>query len=126
MLKIDTEPDLIDGKYLGKISQDFITVADNLKEASYQIRQKGISTFPIFPISTVEIAIGKLLYGKYEFNNLWNYYASMAEEFVQRGLIDPNKFEDFEKTYKNPDEFCCLFVVDEEFVNFLFIPYPED
>ena len=27
---------------------------------------------------------------------------------------------------KDPDEFCCLFVVDQQFTNFVFIPFPED
>lgn len=125
-MKLDYEPDFVDGKYLGAISSDFIKVADQLKEASYQIRERHISEMPIFPISKVEIKIGKILFGKYEMNTEWNYYASMIDEFVDRQLIDFNKIEEFRNTYKNPDEFCCLFVVDEEFVNFVFIPYPEE
>lgn len=124
--KLDNEPDLIDGKYLGEISADFVKIADNLKEASYQIRERKFSEFPIFPISKVEIKIGALLYGKYEFDISWNYYASTLEEFLQRKLVDVNYVENFKSTYKNPDEYCCLFVVDETFVNFVFVPYPED
>lgn len=126
MEKLDYEPDFLDGQYLGHISSDFIKVADNIKEASYQIRQRGFSQYPIFPVSKVEIAIGNPLYKKYEFDTEWHYYASMLEEFMQRKLIDADKLEDFYVTYKNPDEFCCLFVVDEDFVNFVFIPYPEE
>lgn len=125
-MKIDNEPDFVDGNYLGIISSDFIKVADNLKEASYQIIERGYTRFPIFPISRVEIAIGKILYRKFEFDTEWNYYASTLEEFLQRKLIDIEKMEDFERTYKNPEEYCCLFVVDEQFVNFVFIPYPEE
>ncbi|MFN0049507.1 MAG: hypothetical protein ACKVOU_10320 [Cytophagales bacterium] len=124
--RIDYEPDLVDGKYLGAISSDFVKIADQIKEASYQIRERKISQFPIFPVSKVEIAIGKLLYGKFEFGTDWNYYASMVEEFIQRKLVDSEMFEEFQSTYKNPDEYCCLFVVDEDFVNFVFIPYPEE
>lgn len=124
--KIDYEPDFVDGKYLGEISTDFVKIADQIKEASYLIRERKISQFPIFPISKVEIAIGKLLYGKFEFNTDWNYYASMLEEFLQRKLVDEEKIEEFKATYKDPDEYCCLFVVDESFVNFVFIPFPEE
>lgn len=126
MEKLDYEPDFLDGHYLGHISSDFVKVADNIKEASYQIRQRGFSQYPIFPVSNVEIAIGKPLYKKYEFDTERHYYASMLEEFIQRKLIDSSKLEDFYTTYKNPEEFCCLFVVDEDFVNFVFIPYPEE
>ncbi len=124
--KLDYEPDFVDGKYLGEISSDFVQVADNLKEASFQIRERKFSQYPIFPISKSDIAIGQLLYRKFELHTSWNYYASMLEEFVQRKLVDGDKLEEFYAAYKNPDEYCCLFVVDEDFVNFVYIPYPEE
>lgn len=111
-------------KYLGKISSDFVTVADNLKEAAYLIRKKGFSEHPVFPVSQGDIPIGQLLYETGKLENQWNYYASFIEEFIQRGLIEDK--DKFIEAYKDPDEFCCLFVVDKEFTNFLFIPYPED
>ena len=46
------------------------------------------------------------------------------EEFEQRELVA--KDDDFKQVYKNPDEFCCLFIVDEQFTNFVFIPYPNE
>lgn len=118
------DPEL-NGKYLGTISQDFVKVADTLKEASYQIRKSGFQ-YPVFAISKKEIPIGQLLIGKFELNLDWNYYASFMDEFVQRELIANDKQEEFIKAYKDPDEFCCLFVVDEAFTSFVFIPYPED
>ena len=32
----------------------------------------------------------------------------------------------FKENYKDPDEFCCLFVIDEDFHRFVYIPYPND
>lgn len=118
------DPEL-DGKYLGTISQDFVKMADTLKDASYQIRKAGF-TYPIFPISKYVIPIGQLLIGNVESGLEWNYYASFLNEFVQRELVAKDKEEDFTNTYKDPDEYCCLFVVDQEFTSFVFIPYPED
>jgi hypothetical protein len=117
------DPEL-DGKYLGKITGDFVRVADHLKEASYLIRKRGFSDFPIFPISKSELPIGQLLIGKEDLGLEWNYYASYLDEFVQRKLIE--KEQEFITTYKDADEFCCLFVVDVEFTRFIFIPYPEE
>lgn len=125
-MKLDYEPDYLDGQYLGVISADFVKVAEQIKEASYQIRKRGFSQFPIFAISKTEIAIGKIFIAKFEFQNEWNYYASLMEEFLERKLIDIEMEEEFKEAYKNPDEFCCLFVVDEEFVNFVYIPYPSE
>ncbi|MFN5171128.1 MAG: hypothetical protein ACK5DD_16040 [Cyclobacteriaceae bacterium] len=118
------DPEL-NGKYLGTISQDFVKVADTLKEASYQLRKAGFA-FPIFAISREMIPIGQLLLDEQALGLTWNYFASYLDEFVQRELVGKEKQSDFETTYKDPDEFCCLFVVDRGFTNFVFIPYPED
>ena len=117
------DPDL-NPKFLGKISSDFIKVSDHLKEASYQIRQRNFSKFPVFIISKEIIPLGSLLYEKNHANNEWTYNASFAEEFVECKLIE--NMEDFITIYKDPDEFCCLFVLHPDFTNFTFIPYPED
>ena len=121
---MNNDPEL-SGKYLGTISTDFVKVSDTLKEASYQIRKAGFE-LPIFPISRTPIPIGQILIPKESLKLDWNYYASFLDEFMQREFVGPEKVEDFRATYKDPDEFCCLFVVDEAFTNFVFIPYPED
>jgi hypothetical protein len=119
-------PDL-NGKYLGLISADFAIVAESLKEASYQIKKRGFSDFPIFVSSQRPIEIGQKLIGVGELNsNKWNYHASMLEEFVQRNLISSENVELFIQNYKDIEEFCCLFVVDGQFTNFVFIPFPEE
>lgn len=115
----------LNGKFLGTISADFVKVADTLREASYQIRKGGFD-YPIFPICKEPQPVGQILLEKSVMGNSWNYYASYLDEFVQRELIDPGRQETFVGAYKDPDEFCCLFVVDPEFTNFLYIPFPED
>ena len=82
--------------------------------------------FPIFPISKIDIELGQLLIAKHELAVEWNYYTTYLDEFVQRKLIDKDKVKLFEQTYKDPDEFCCLFVVYKDFANFFYIPYPVD
>lgn len=121
---IVNDPEL-NGKYLGTISQDFVKVADSLKEASYQIRKAGFE-MPIFVICKREIGIGQLLIEKKALGLDWNYNASFLDEFIQRELIAEDRVEDFKTTYKDPDEFCCLFVIDQDFAKFIYIPFPED
>ena len=116
----------LDGKYLGTITADFAAVADTLKEAAYQLKTRGISEFPIFPISKERQPVGQLLIGREEMALQWNYYFSFLDEFVQRKLVDEDKQDEFKSNYKDPEEFCCLFVIDEDFINFIYIPYPED
>ncbi len=124
-MDISNDPEL-DGKNLGKISQDFIKVVDHIKEASYQIRKRGFSDFPIFIMCNTEISLGQLLYKKDEVGTDWNYFVTYIDEFIQKELIEKERVDEFKNNYKNPDEFCCLFVVEGEVAKFVFIPYPED
>lgn len=121
---VANDPEL-NGKYLGTITADFVKVCDTLKEASYQIRKAGFE-FPIFPVAKRAIAIGQLLIDQQSLNLDWNYYASFLDEFVQRELVAADRQEDFKSNYKDPDEFCCLFVLDRDFAKFIYIPFPVD
>jgi hypothetical protein len=118
------DPEL-SGRYLGTISQDFVKVADLLRDASYQIRKAGFE-YPIFPICKEAQPIGQLLIDQLNSHTEWNYFASFLDEFIQREIVEKDKLDDFIDAYRNPDEFCCLFVIDKTFTNFVFIPYPED
>jgi hypothetical protein len=82
---------LLDSKYLGTLSSDFVKVADRLKEASYLIRKQGGYDSPIFLISKVPIAVGALLIEKGEADNHWHYYAAYLEGLIQCGLIAKKK-----------------------------------
>lgn len=122
---MQNDPEL-NGKYLGTITRDFALVADTLKEASYQIRKREISGFPIFIFTKQEIPVGSMLLRAEELALSWHVQVSYLANFVQQDLIAEDKVAEFQVAYKNPDEFCCLFVIDEEFTNFVFVPYPED
>jgi hypothetical protein len=121
---MQNDPEL-SGKYLGTISADFVKVADHLREASYQIRKAGFE-FPIFPICKEDQPVGRILINKESAGLEWNYYASLLDEFLQRELVLPDRREAFTENYRDPDEFCCLFVIDKEFTRFVYIPFPTD
>lgn len=121
----DNDPEL-DGKYLGTITEDFVKISDTLKEASYQIIKRGFSKHPIFPICQTNQPIGQILIEKEQLDIKWNIYASYLDEFVQREIVAGDKVDEFTATYKDPDEFCCLFVIDGAFTSFVFVPYPID
>ncbi len=122
---MENDPEL-NGKYLGSITQEFVKIANILREASYQMRKRQISKFPIFPISKEPLNIGAVLIGRAQGLQEWDCYISFLEQFMEKGLIEDEAY--FQASYKTPDEFCCLFVVDtaQKFTNFVFIPFPED
>lgn len=122
------DPEL-NGKFLGTITHDFAQASDVLKEAAYQLKARKISDFPIFPVCKTLQPIGAILIDRFTIGHehlQWNFYFSFLEEFIQRGIIDADAVEQFKKAYKDQDEYCCLFVVDPELTNYIFIPYPID
>jgi hypothetical protein len=119
------DPEL-NGKYLGSITKDFAQVSELLREACYQCHKRGISEYPIVTISRESLPFGAVIMDKGQQGLQWFFGLSMLEEFIQRNLISPEAEQDFISTYKNVDEYCCCFVVDKEFLNFVYIPFPED
>ncbi|MEO6685069.1 MAG: hypothetical protein ABIN24_03860 [Dyadobacter sp.] len=113
-------------KLMGYVSQDFVRVSDQLKDASYQIRKRGFSENPIFVITNEEVDLGVLLIGSTEMTNRYNYRASYMQEFLDRKLIGDESVDLFKENYKNADEYCCLFALIGDFSGFIFVPYPED
>lgn len=111
---------------LGQVSQDFVKVSDQLKEASYQIRKRGFSEHPIFVLTKGASEIGQLLFGAGDLGNEWTYRASFLQEFIDRNLIGPESVELFKENYRNADEYSCLFVIRGDFAGFVYVPYPED
>jgi hypothetical protein len=119
------DPEL-NGKFLGTISADFVKVCDQLKEAAYQMVSRNISKFPVFVLCKEIQPIGILLHSREDEGLEWNYSFAMAEEFVLRGILSDEGYENLSGTFKDSEEFCCLFVVSPDFTNFVFLPYPED
>ena len=126
VLMDDANSPELNRKLMGIVSADFVKVADSLKEASYQIRKRGFSDYPVFVVSNTDVPLGQLLFGKTNMSNELIYKATYVDEFVERQLIAPESLELWQENYKNADEYCCLFVVLAEFTGFVYIPYPED
>lgn len=116
----------VNKRLMGKVSSDFIKVADHLKESSYQIRKRGYSQFPVFVVTENEIDLGITLFQKKDFQTVYEYKACFFEEFIQRGMIGEESRELFSEHFKNADEYCCLFVLDGDFAGFIYLPFPEE
>lgn len=125
---MENDPELqAKGKFLGTITTDFARAADLLRDASDAIRDRALSKHPIFVFAKEPVALGALLVSGPERLMEWHVFASSVEEFTQRRLVLAGEGEAaFRAAYKDPDEYACLFVVDPEFMEFVFLPYPED
>lgn len=104
-----------------KVDLDFYS--ESIKEVSTEMIAEGYTLFPIFIATQHEVAMGEVILDKTDLNTNWSVKASSLEEFIERGVIQSSKKAIFEKSYKKPEDFMCLFVVVPEGANFVFYPY---
>lgn len=109
--------------FLQALKRDLEIYKDTLKEVSMEIIANHISNYPIFVAHTDPIYLGRPVINHEVFGTTWDVNASMLEEFVKRGLVQPSKVDDFKKIYKDPKLNACVFVVSGEEANFVFLPY---
>jgi len=111
---------------LVSLEKDLTFYADSIKEVAVEIMMEGISLHPIFIAHQHEVSIGEVILNRAELNTDWTIQASTLEEFIQKGIIHPDKKEQFLKTYKKPENYMCIFVVVPEGANFVYYPYPKE
>jgi len=108
---------------LKSLETDLKFYSDSIKEVSVEIMVEGISAYPIFVAHQHEVKLGEPILDKDELNTNWTIQASTLEEFVEKGIIHPDKKDKFIKQYKNAHDFMCVFVIVPEGANFIFFPY---
>ncbi|WP_423148533.1 hypothetical protein [Rubrolithibacter danxiaensis] len=108
---------------LKSLEADLKFYNESIKEVAVEIIAEGISSYPVFVAHQHEVNLGEVILDKNDLNTEWTIQASTLEEFVEKGIVHPDKKERFIKHYKNPHEFMCLFVVVPEGANFVFYPY---
>ena len=112
-------------KFLGTVSSDFIKVSKRLQEASYEMIQRKFK-YPIFILSKDHLKSIPLIFGKNDMDNIWFYHGAYLKMLIENKFIDKAKEEHFKENYKNPEEYCCLLILDPQFSGIIFMPYPEE
>ena len=108
---------------LDSLEADLKVYSDSIKEVSMDIIAEGLSSYPIFVAHQHEVNLGEPILDRIELNTSWSIHASTLEEFLEKGIIHPDKKEKFMKQYKNASNFMCLFAIVPEGANFVFYPY---
>lgn len=91
-------------------------------DASDIIQDQEVSKYPIFVAHQHEVTIGIPLVDKEKQGGVWNIHASTLEEFVTKNIVFNEKIEEFRKTFKDPKETVCVFVLSELGAKFAFLP----
>lgn len=105
------------------LKKDLDFYKETIREVALDIVGEGLSSYPIFIAHQHQVSIGEIIIDKEEFGKEWTIQASTLEEFIERGIIQKEKKDVFLYSYKNPNEYACIFVIVPEGANFVFIPY---
>jgi len=90
--------------------------------ASDSCLDQDVSKYPIFVIHKQDIILGVPIINRIKHSTNWNINLSTLEEFFTKKLIVNAKVDEFRKTYKNPKENHCLFVLSDIGAQFMFMP----
>jgi len=93
-----------------------------LAAASDKILATKASEYPIFVVAKQPIALGINILDRTKVNSNWSINVSSLEEFTANNLVYKAKVPEFQKTYKDPKQFICLFVLSDLGAQFLFVP----
>ncbi len=108
---------------LVSLKKDLEFYKDNLREVAIEIMVEGLSAYPIFVAHQHQVALGEMILDHTELGTSWTIQVSTLEEFVDKGIIQNAKKDTFLQSYKNADDFMCVFVVVPEGANFVYYPY---
>lgn len=105
------------------LERDLKFFNESIREVAVEIMVEGLSSYPIFVAHQHELKLGELILDRHALNSDWSIHASTLEEFTERGVIKPELKDRFINSYKNPNDFMCVFVVVPEGANFVYVPY---
>jgi len=105
------------------LEKDLKFFNESIREVATEIMVEGLSNYPIFIAHQHEISLGELILDRFDLNTEWSIHASTLEEFVEKGIIKEVLKERFISSYKNPNEYMCVFVVVPAGANFVYFPY---
>lgn len=111
---------------LKMLEADIKTLGELLKDAAQTIVNEGVSNYPIFIAHRYALNMGIELVDREKMKTNWSLNASTLEEVVTKNIISRDNLDNFRSIYKSPDNFVCVFVIDETMSEFVFYPYEEE
>lgn len=109
--------------FIDKIYKDFVSVGENIKQAMYHIHNDSDFECPVVIVSDNITDLGDILIKSGENGNSLNYYATYIDFLVQKNVLPMSDLLTFKDLYHQHKEHCCMLVIFEGNMDFLFVPY---
>lgn len=110
--------------FLDIITADFPIVGDTLKQAIFYIEKSSEFTNPIIIVSEEPTSIGEIVIEKGEFGNSLTYYATYLDFLIEKKIFPVSDVDNFKEVFNTHKDHCCMLIMFQETMNFLYIPYP--
>jgi len=111
---------------LVSLEPDLKLFNESIREVAIEIMVEGLSKYPIFIAHQHQLNLGELILDRHDLNTEWSIHASTLEEFLEKGIIKEILKDRFIQSYKNPNDFMCVFVIVPEGANFIYYPYVKE
>ncbi len=108
---------------LESLQNDVAQVGEHLKKISTSVIDEGISEYPVFVAAQQLIDIGKPIFDRDSVMLNWFFSASILEDFLRRKIILQENLQAFKRTYGDPKEKACIFVIAQDEARIVFVPY---
>lgn len=110
--------------YFAQVEQDLRYYLDYLQGLAREILDSGLSKYPVFvAYQSAQAQIGKQVLSHDGLGTRWSVNVSIMEEFIKRNILEMDQWPEFKKTYKDPESFACVFLMDGSQAHFLYLPY---
>jgi hypothetical protein len=97
----------------------------SIHDLAIKVLAKKISNYPIFIAHQTEIGFGEVILDREMYHTAWSISLSALEEFIQKKLVQKDKVDAFKEIYKDPEKYICIFLINSDQGNFVFIPYTD-
>ncbi len=109
-------------KELKKLADDLHHYRELLGKTADAVLDQGISSYPIFVLHHQDIALGILLVQGDGEKMPWTVNVTTLEELATKNIVSMEKVDNFRQVYKDPQDYFCLFILDGEQADFVFLP----
>lgn len=108
---------------LESVRNDVALIGKDLRVIAGKVIEESISEYPVFIAAQDFVDIGKQIFDRDSVQLNWYFYATILEDFTRREIVKADRIKDFQKTFGDPMERACIFVISEGMGQFVFVPY---
>lgn len=110
---------------LEDLQKDLGYYATYLQGIAHEILDSGTSKYPVFVAYSSGLPdLGRPLLDHRQLDTRWSIRVSAMEEFVRKSILTHDQFQVFKQSWKDPNDFMCVFVADPQQAVFVYFRYP--